>query len=162
MGVRHLWKLFVYLDGVLLTDFTLLYRFPLNAVDYIEINKSGIGSGLMGGGGIIKIFTDTTLMFAQRNGELSFNEYEVPLAYGIQKRFYTPVYPSYTSPFFRKFGTVDWHPDVRPDENGKLHFQFKDYGLERLRVFVSGIVNGEDYAIGSFSVMPGIDQANSQ
>lgn len=152
----------VYLDGILLTDFTLLYRFSLNAVDYIEIIKSGIGSGLMGGGGVIKIFTDTRLMFAQGNGALSFNEYEVPLAYGIQKRFYTPVYPSYTSPFFRKFGTVDWHPDVRPDENGKLHFQFKDYGLERLRVFVSGIVNGEAYAVGSFSVMPGIDPANSQ
>jgi hypothetical protein len=152
----------VYLDGVLLTDFTLLYRFSLNAVDYIEINKSGIGSGLMGGGGVIKIFTDTSLMFANRDGALSFNEYEVPLAYGVQKRFYTPVYPSYSSPFFKKFGTVDWHPDVRPDENGKLYFQFKDYGLERLRVFVSGIVNGEAYALGSFSVMPGIDPTNSQ
>ena len=152
----------VYLDGVLLTDFTLLYRFSLNAVDYIEINKSGIGSGIMGGGGVIKIVTDTRLMFAQRDGALSFNEYEVPLAYGIQKRFYTPVYPSYSSPFFRKFGTLDWHPDVRPDENGKFQFQFKDYGLERLRVFVSGIVNGEAYALGSFSVMPGNDPTNSQ
>ncbi len=152
----------VFLDGILLQDFTLLYNFLLIDVDYIEINRSGIGSGIMGGGGVIKIVTDPSLRYARRDGTLSFNEYEVPLAYGVQKRFYTPVYPSYTSPFFRKFGTVDWHPDVRSDENGKFHFQFKDYGLERVRVFVSGIVNGESYALGSFSVMPGIDPANSQ
>lgn len=152
----------VYLDGILLQDFTLLYNFLLVDVDYIEINRSGIGSGIMGGGGVIRIVTDPRLRFARRDGALSFNEYEVPLAYGVQKRFYTPVYPSYNSPFFRKFGTVDWHPDVRPDEKGQLHFQFKDYGLERVRVFVSGIVNGEAYALGSFSVMPGIDPANSQ
>ncbi|MGB5188522.1 hypothetical protein [Robiginitalea sp.] len=152
----------VYLDGILLTDFTLLYRFSLNAVDYIEINKSGIGSGIMGGGGVIKIFTDPRLQYAQGSGSLSFNEYEIPLTYGIQKRFYTPVYPSYNSPFFRKFGTVDWHPDVRADSDGQFRFQIKDYGLERIQVFVAGIVNSDTYALGSFSIMPGNNPANSQ
>ena len=82
-----------------------------------------MGSGIMGGGGVIQIVTDPSLRFARRDGTLSFNEYEIPLAYGVQKRFYTPVYPSYNSPFFRKFGTLDWHPDVRPDEHGQFHFQ---------------------------------------
>ena len=152
----------VYLDGILLTDFSLLYRFPLNAVDYIEINRSGIGSGLMGGGGVIRIVTDPKLQFARRNGILSFNEYDIPLAYGIAKRFYTPVYPSYKSAFFKKFGTVDWFPDLRPDENGKLRFKTKNLGLERVKIFVEGVVNDKAYAIGSFYMIPPENNSNPQ
>lgn len=152
----------IYLDGILLTDFTLLYRFPLNAVDYIEINRSGIGSGIMGGGGVIRIVTDPKLQFGRKGGGLFFNEYDIPLTYGVQKKFYTPVYASYTSTFFRRFGTLDWFPDIRADENGRIRFKIKDYNLERVKVFVEGIVNDKAYAVGSFFVMPGNTGTNSQ
>lgn len=48
----------IFLDGVLLTDFSLLYRFSMDLVDYIEVNPSGVGNGIRGGAGVIRIVTD--------------------------------------------------------------------------------------------------------
>ena len=73
------------------------------------IYEEGIGSirsGIMGGGGVIRIVTDPAL----RRDPLvtrSFQSYEVPLAFGGgKKQFYTPVYSSYNSEFFEAFGTL--------------------------------------------------------
>ena len=134
----------VYLDDVLLTDFGILWRFRLDIVDYIEINPTGIGSGMLGGGGVIRIVTDPTL----RRDPLisrSFQSYEGPLAFGSRKQFYTPVYSSYNSEFFEAFGTLGWLPDLKADAKGAISFYTKSYGLDELVLHVEGIVNGNEF-----------------
>lgn len=134
----------VYLDGVMLTDFDLLWRFRLDIVDYIEVNPIGIGSGIMGGGGVIRIVTDPNLR-REKLGERSFNSYEIPLAFGGKKDFYTPVYSSYNSDFFDAFGTLGWLPDLKADSKGGITFYTKNYGLDDLVLHVEGIVNGDEF-----------------
>ncbi|MDG1571220.1 hypothetical protein OZ410_02760 [Robiginitalea sp. M366] len=135
----------VYLDGVLLTDFDILWRFRLDIVDYIEVNPAGIGSGIMGGGGVIRIVTDPNLRIGSDPSRNAFNSYDVPLAFGIPKRYYTPVYASHSGPFFEHYGTLDWIPDLRPGPDGQFSLRLKDYGLESFTLYVEGIVNGDDY-----------------
>ncbi len=134
----------VYLDGVMLTDFSVLWRYRMDIVDYVEINRAGIGSGIMGGGGVIRIVTDPTLRRNQLASR-SFQSYEVPLAFGNKKQFYTPVYSSYNSEFFEAYGTLGWLPDLRADDKGEISFFAKSHGLDELVLHVEGVVNGNEF-----------------
>jgi hypothetical protein len=127
-----------------LTDFGILWRFRLDIVDYIEINPTGVGSGMLGGGGVIRIVTDPAL----RRDQLvptSFQSYKVPLVFGSKKQFYTPVYSSYNSEFFEAYGTLGWEPDLKADADGAISFHTKSYGLDELVLHVEGIVNGDEF-----------------
>ena len=134
----------IYLDGVLLNDFSILWRFRLDLVDYIEINPSGVGGGILGGGGIIKIVTDPYRRSSQVNGK-AYTPYPIPLAFQDKKRFYNPVYSSYSSGFFQKFGTIDWQPELKLSKDGSLGVKIKNYGLSDIKLFLEGVVNGSDY-----------------
>lgn len=134
----------VYLDGVLLTDFDLLWRFRLDIVDYIEINPTGIGSGIYGGGGVIRIVTDPSISPAGPAPK-AFQSYEIPLAFGQDKTFYTPVYSSYNNEFFRAFGTLGWVPDLQADRTGGMAFTTRHHGVEAMELHVEGIINGNEF-----------------
>lgn len=134
----------IYLDGVLLTDFNILYRYSLDIVDYIEVNSSGVGGGIRGGGGIIKIITDP-LKRNQLQGDRSLTSYKIPLTFSSNKRYYNPMYNSYTGAFYATYGAVDWHPDIRIDTKGNGSFTFYNYGLQKVKLFIEGIVNDNEF-----------------
>ena len=134
----------IYLDGVLLNDFSILWQFRLDLVDYIEINPSGVGGGILGGGGIIKIVTDPYRR-ASLNTAKSYTPYPIPLAFQEKKRFYNPVYSSYSSGFFQKYGTIDWQPELKVRQDGSLGVKIKNYGVPDLKLFLEGLVNGSEY-----------------
>jgi hypothetical protein len=139
----------IYLDGVILTDFSILYRYSLDIIDYIEVNSSGVGGGIRGGGGIIKIVTDP-LKRNQLRGDRSFtsyitSSYPIPLTFSSKKRFYNPMYNSYTGKFYRTYGAVDWLPDIRIDTEGNGSFTFYNYGLPKVKLFIEGIVNDSEF-----------------
>lgn len=134
----------IYLDGVLLTDFSILYRYALDIVDYIEVNSSGVGGGIRGGGGIIKIVTDP-LKRNQLRGDRSLTSYDIPLTFSSNKRYYNPMYNSYTGTFYATYGAVDWHPDIRIDTEGNGSFTFYNYGLQKVKLFIEGIVNDHEF-----------------
>ncbi len=141
----------IFLDGVLLTDFSLLYRFYMDAVDYIEINMSGVGGGIRGGGGIIKIVTDP--LRARRNeGGLSLTNYDIPLTFSSDKRFYNPMYNTYNGTFFNTYGALDWHPNVVIDTKGKGTFRFFNYGIPTIKLFIEGMVNDDEFVSDSKEV----------
>ncbi|NNE02271.1 MAG: hypothetical protein HKN52_03815 [Eudoraea sp.] len=134
----------IYLDGVLLTDFNILYRYSLDIIDYIEVNSSGVGGGIRGGGGIIKIITDP-LKRNQLKGDNSLTNYDIPLTFSSKKRFYNPMYNSYTGSFYNTYGAVDWYPDIRIDTEGNGKFTFYNYGLPKVKLFIEGIVNDHEF-----------------
>ncbi|MCE2613875.1 hypothetical protein LVD13_12910 [Flavobacteriaceae bacterium D16] len=138
----------IYLDGTPLGDFSVLWQFRMDIVDYVEINRSGIGGGLMGGGGIIKIVTDPYRRMFGGASETSFTQYEIPLAFEAQKRFYNPIYSSTNSGFFLKYGTVDWQPDLRLETDGFVTIKVKDYGVSDIKLFLEGVVNNSEYVSG--------------
>ncbi|NER09674.1 hypothetical protein SAMN06265375_101810 [Muriicola jejuensis] len=136
----------IFLDGVLLTDFSVLYRFSMEIIDYIEINRSGIGEGLRAdGGGVIKIFTDPSKIRRARVSGESLVNYDIPMTFSSDKRFYNPMYNDYFGEFFNNFGAIDWHPNVVLDTKGKGQFSFLNYGLPKVKFYVEGIVNDSEF-----------------
>ena len=117
----------------------------MDIVDYVEINRSGMGAGLMGGGGVIRIVTDPVRRTFGNGSRSHYTPYEIPLAFETQKRFYNPTYSSYTSGFFLKYGTIDWQPEVALEKDGMVTLKIKDHGVRDLKLFLEGVVNGSDY-----------------
>ncbi|MGB5645768.1 hypothetical protein [Muriicola sp.] len=134
----------IFLNGVLLNDFNILYRYFMDKVDYIEINKSGIGEGPRGSAGVIKIVTDPSKIRRTLN-DPSLVEYDVPLTFSVDKRFYNPMYNNYSGSFFNSFGAVDWHPNVVINTEGKGQFSFLNYGLATVKLYFEGIVNDKEF-----------------
>ena len=130
----------IYLDDAFLVDFDILYQFSMEQVDYVIVNKSGIGEGVRGGAGVIRIYTDPFKKFQQPK-KISFTEYTIPLTYSTPKRFYIPEYSSYNSNFFKEFGVIDWMPNAKFDANGNLSFKVFDTNTN-ITLFIEGVVNG--------------------
>ncbi len=135
----------IFLDGVLLTDFSVLNRFSMEFVDYIEINPSGVGQGIRGGGGVIRIVTDPSKASRARGGGNSLVDYEIPLTFSSDKRFYNPMYNTYAGEFFNNFGAVDWHPNIVLNTEGIGEFSFLNYGLPEVKLFIEGIINDREF-----------------
>lgn len=138
-------KPIIYLDGVLLIDFNVLYQFRMDIVDYVEINPAGVGSGIMGGGGVIKIFTNPFRRASRGISKSFYTPFEIPLAFESEKRFYNPAYSSYSNGFFLKYGTVDWQPELRLESDGLLTLKLRDYGVSDISLYLEGVVNGSEY-----------------
>ncbi|GGI56445.1 hypothetical protein [Winogradskyella haliclonae] len=137
---------YIILDGVIINDFGFLGRFSLANVDYIEVNRSGLGSGLSGGGGgYIKIVTNP-LKVQKNNQSTATNtvRYPFPLTFSSSKKFYTPVYKNYNSSFFNEYGTIAWFPNLQIDENGLVKFNFHNPDMVPITLYIEGTLgNGK-------------------
>ncbi|GAA4966813.1 hypothetical protein [Algibacter aquimarinus] len=134
----------VILDGVMLTNFGFLSNFSLQTVDYIEINKTGIGYGLRGGGGVINIVTNPDLIRQNTGVKNSVGEYKFPLTFAKDKKFYVPKYDLYNDNFYKGYGVIDWIPDAKIDNNGNLSFTVFNPANNNIKLFIEGVTsNGE-------------------
>ncbi|WP_298761083.1 hypothetical protein [uncultured Psychroserpens sp.] len=132
----------IYLDDVILVDLDVLYKFSMEVVDYVEVNKGGIGGGIRGAAGIIKIYTDPHKKFKVKT-KVSFTQYNIPLTYTTPKRFYVPKYSVFDSKFFKEYGVIDWIPNARFDTNGELSLKVLNT-KSPIRLYVEGIVNSQE------------------
>nr|WP_321227463.1 hypothetical protein [uncultured Psychroserpens sp.] len=131
----------VYLDKMLLSDFNILLSLDMRNIDYIVIDKSGAGEGMRGAGGVIKIFTDPSLKFGNDTPKDISQESKIPLTFTSPKTFYAPLYSSYRSDFFNKYGVIDWIPNGKIDSNGNLTFKIVNKGIEQIKLFIEGTAN---------------------
>ena len=130
----------IFLDDVYLSDYDFLSSFTMETVDYVIINKGGIGEGLRGSAGVIRIYTDPNKRPAT-TPKNSFSEYKIPLKFSLPKQFYSPKYSSIKSVFFSDYGAIDWKPNLK-FENGKIEFKVLNTGLP-LKIFIEGVVNSD-------------------
>jgi hypothetical protein len=139
---------FVYMNGQRIMNSNLLWNFRLDNVDYIEFDW-GYGMGDFGNPGrrreTIRIVTDPGIGSLRKSFPNAYSTYAIPLAFERKKRYYSPVYGSYNSEFYRAFGVVDWVPDLRAGTAGKLDFTVKNPSGGNLELHVEGIVNGDEF-----------------
>jgi len=139
----------IYLDNILLTtfgsnpDFSPLTFLNTSDIDYIEYELYGVGGGLRGQAGFIKIKTSPDFRLGNRTDNIS--TYDVPLRFNKEKAFYTPKYQYYNSSFFNDYGTIDWKPNLKLDANGSLNFKVFNTNSESITLFIEGVVNDLDY-----------------
>ncbi len=136
----------VFLDGTMLADFGFLATFDMSTVDYIEINKTGIGEGVRGGAGVIKIWTDPNIQLTTQYGD-NYKVYEFPLTFSRAKTFYTPKYRFYTTAFFKEYGVMGWKPKVKVDNNGKASFKIFNTNNDHIKIFIEGIDDEGNFII---------------
>ncbi|WP_028870720.1 hypothetical protein [Psychroserpens burtonensis] len=131
----------IYLDKMMLSDFSVLLNLNMRNVDYIVVDKSGFGEGLRGSAGVIKIFTDPNIQFESDYSKNVSQEAKIPLTFTSPKKFYTPLYSSYRSAFFNQYGVIGWIPDGKLDNNGNLIFKIADKNIEQIKLFIEGTAN---------------------
>jgi hypothetical protein len=128
---------------ITLNDLSQLTWLDVNIIDYININRTGIGEGLRGGAGTIRIYTDPYKAYSRKRK--TTRKFKFPLTFSKSKQFYTPVYQSYNSTFYKRYGTIDWLPKNTIDKNGNLILNFKNNQPNSIRLFIEGITSNGDF-----------------
>nr|WP_321237129.1 hypothetical protein [uncultured Psychroserpens sp.] len=132
----------VYLDGIVLhEDLSMLRDLTLDQIEWVEVNKSGVGGGMRSGAaGLIRIKTrpSSNVKF---NPDTNYGTYQIPLKFSVAKKFYIPEYVSYDSEFFNRFGVIDWFPNLKLNETGSLEFKVSNKQLKEFKIIVEGVVN---------------------
>ncbi|PTX45238.1 hypothetical protein C8P64_1230 [Christiangramia gaetbulicola] len=133
----------IYLDGVPIFDTTMFYRYPLSTIDYIEINKSGMGEGFMGSAGTIKIHSDFDLSPDKVSTKNRIQKFEFPVAYAVQKEFYVPKYTNTNDEFFQQYGVIDWKSDLIAGIGENIAIEFAKPKVD-FKLIIEGFTAGGD------------------
>lgn len=132
----------IYIDGTLVSGSasTYLYNMKTSEVKTIEINKSGLGHGLKGNGGVIKIETRRDILNAGDKRREKVQKAMVNNGYSSTKEFYRPEYNAYQSRFFEKYGVINWYPDIHLKEGGQYIDIFNTL-RSKIRLYISGMAD---------------------
>ncbi len=130
----------VYVDGMQIFDLSIISDYKMDMVDYIEINKNGIGGGVQAGGGVIKI---KTLSLLKRNIDTkqkkTLANFKIPLTFSSSKKYYAPLYSSYQNDFFNKYGVIDWVPVNKINGDKNYIFNISGKNISSLKLFIQGM-----------------------
>lgn len=121
----------------------MLITLPFNFIDYIEINRSGLGESSMAGAGSIKIYMDYSKNFIDYLDVPVAQNFKYPLYFSKEKKYYVPKYQSNTDEFFQKFGVIDWKGNLETNDRGEVVITIKKPAVN-FRYFIQGITsNGQ-------------------
>lgn len=130
----------VYFNNIKLANTDMLYKYTMDDVDYIFIDKSGTSEGGVGAPGVIKIFTDPTISQSKMKPNVSQN-LTVPLTFSSPKKFYTPAYSSYNSKFYKDYGVIGWFPKLKTNDSGTIEFTIPKPLINEVKIFMEGTAN---------------------
>ncbi|MDP2061028.1 MAG: hypothetical protein Q8J97_14895, partial [Flavobacteriaceae bacterium] len=137
----------IYLDEMILTDVTVLFRMNMNIVDEIYIDYSALSSGIRAGnggqGGIIYIITKKGSIGSYSDDYNPENQVEVTVKNGFNpsENYQSPNYTDLDSPIFQKYGTLDWKASLSTDTDGKSTFVLNNKGLKKVKLLIEGLSN---------------------
>ncbi len=130
---------FIYLDGTNLVDFNPLYKLRTSEIQSIFINKSGVGEGLQGAGGVMRINTRRTGTPLEIEPETEFR-HEFEKGFVTPKSYYAPKYDVFSKDLFQQYAAIHWEPEVQVGINGKAAFKIPPFGRTgNLLLFVEGM-----------------------
>lgn len=131
----------LFIDNVLIPDANILFGYSMANVEKIIIDKSGLGYGFRGTGGVIKIFTRKTPLiktdgFAKRDSYLIS---PVPLGFSPPKEYYIPKYTSFSNETFEQYGALDWKPNVYVPRKGFSEVEVYHKGVKSIALYIEGM-----------------------
>ncbi|EDP98225.1 hypothetical protein KAOT1_13447 [Kordia algicida OT-1] len=130
----------VFVNDVPLTSFDVLTTLNMANIERIIIDKSGIGYGIRGTGGVIKIFTrNTPLTPTSRTRRDSYVNQTPPIGFSVAKAYYEPKYRSFSSEAYQKYGAIDWRPNNQIPRRGPFNFVVKHKDVKTITMFIEGI-----------------------
>lgn len=142
----------IYFNNIKLTNTDMLYKYSMEDVDYILMDKSGTSEGGVGAPGVIKIFTNPTTSQSKMKINAS-QEVSAPLTFSGPKKFYTPAYTSYQSLFYQQYGIIGWFPRLTIQADGNIQFKIPHQLIKNVSVFIEGIANDGSF-ISTEKIIP--------
>ncbi len=129
----------IILDGVPLNDFNILFNLRSNDFEGISIDKSGLGYGIRGTEGVIRLYSRKTDLFksSKQLEDYTF-EKEATKGFSKPKQFYTPRYKSFTSDLFNNYGVISWIPNINLKKNSSQLFKIPDFEAKSITFFIEG------------------------
>ncbi|MEP5935285.1 MAG: hypothetical protein ABJ218_09205, partial [Winogradskyella arenosi] len=134
-------KMNIYLDDMLLYDTSIINHMYLSNVDFVEINKTGLGEGLRGAGatGALRIYTKKDYHITGPSVK-NAKTYKIPLAFNLEKKYYVPKYRNTVDAFFKSYGVIDWKPQLSIDKNGTTRIKILKPKVP-ITLFIEGITD---------------------
>lgn len=130
----------IFIDNIPLTNFDRLANFSMADVERIIIDKTGLGYGMRATGGVIKIFSRKTPLTVIESTPRSSFAYSIPpIGFSVTKQYYTPKYQSFSSDVYKRYGAVDWRPNINIPRRGSYDFIVKHKDLEAISFYIEGI-----------------------
>ena len=129
----------IYLDDMQLLDTSLLSGYSLTNIDYIEINRLGIGEGMRGNSGSIRIYSNPAISGSYNNQD-SVQQFKLPLVFSAEKKYYAPKYRNTGDSFYKAYGAIEWKPKLTVDENGTISIKFTKPRIP-VTLYIEGIAN---------------------
>ena len=128
----------VFYDGVRIDNFTFLFGLRSNFVEGIIIDRTGLGMGMNGVEGVIRIFSrETPIGNVKTEKPFAFLSKAIK-GFAEPKEFYTPKYKSYSSKAFQQYGTIGWLPNVFLLENKSELFKLQDTNTDSISFYIEG------------------------
>ncbi|SEE09993.1 hypothetical protein SAMN04487765_1397 [Tenacibaculum sp. MAR_2010_89] len=146
----------VLLDGMIQSSNDFLYHFNMSHIDYIIANRHGLGEGVRGANGVIKIYTLKTLK--PKKSTQNIRKFQFPLTFSSSKKFYVPKYKTYHDTFYNEYGVIDWIPNPKIDQNGNLTFKIHNPANTSITFFIEGMTQKGTYIVGSKTLNTGQNQ----
>ena len=140
----------VFLDNMQLFDLSILSGLLLSDVDEIYFNKHGYGMGNNSSGGTIRIYSKKT--YSRNKNNIKSKSLIIKGAFQPLLDFENPKYISYNSEAFKKFGTIDWIPNIYTDESGNFEFTIPHFNQEKLKINIQGIDNFGQLYYNNFEI----------
>ena len=134
----------IYLNNMIIDpeDHRFLMDLDMSTVDYVIVDKQGLGEGIRGSNGVIKIFTNNQLRTQEYDVEIEpGQEIEVPLSFEAPKRFYAPKYEDYSGEFFKAFGVIDWYGKCTLADDDTIKLKIKNTKSDKINIYIEGIAN---------------------
>lgn len=114
-----------------------LYNLTTDEVESVIINKHGFGYGMQGMNGVIKINTRT--IPRQRDTPETIESIILDKGYALNKKYYTPEYTSYSSKFFKEYGSIHWEPNLTFGQDGTGEFKIFNSLQSEIKLFIEGM-----------------------
>jgi hypothetical protein len=129
----------------------------MELIQFVAVNKEGLGAGIEGSGGVIAIKTRTKPLI-YNNGDansmvrLKVNGYAAPVRYYEPKYIMQPGTANYN-----KYAAIFWEPDLVTDAKKTISFKcYVPNEIKTLNVRIEGIsIEGNTYLHNQKITIPG-------
>lgn len=129
----------VYFNDVEITDFDILQNMKLKNIDEIYINTLGYGLGIGGNNGSIKIYEKKGIIGEKQHSEPKPNQLFIKDGFTEKEVFSNENNTNYNSEYFKRFGTIEWIPNITVNNNGEFTFKIPNTGHDTLLFNIQGI-----------------------
>jgi hypothetical protein len=126
----------VYVSDHIIMSFDDLDDTRIEDVDEIYMDPHAVVASMQNKTGIIRIYMKKIDLGPGKSTALNV---QVKDGFSPVKKFSCPLYADVRSEAFRKFGVLQWQPNVIPDEKGEFHFDLPDTGCSKITLDVQYI-----------------------